>query len=238
MTVRNHGNMIIRGFSVDFIDLEDHDRVIKTVEVGEIKADQVMRGLESYDWVHPGQENDNDAYPLSDALADGALMPGAAVTYPVTFPIPDYWGEKKPNEKHATRKVHLNIHDEWGEDYTLQGMDDNGGHRFVDVITNDMHFGTPLHGGADGMITIGVAEGRGDFYNPEESWEKNNEDDPNGGGGGGRLPKTDDPYNPGTALGLALGGVGSLLMGYSTRRLAVEQEEAEARSNRSSHLKG
>ena len=237
MTVRNHGNMIIRGFSVDFIDLDDHDKVIATVKVGEIKPSQIMVGIENYDWLKPGQESDEGAYHLSEALKDGALMPGAALTYPVTFPIPEAWGEKKPNEKHATRNVHLHIHDAWGEDYSLQVMDDGGGHRFVEPITNDMHFAAPLLGGTDGVLTLHVAEGKGNFYDPEERWEKNKKDDDHGGGGdsgggGGRLPKTDDPYRPGTALGLALGGVGSLLMGYSARRLAVEQEEAEARGRK------
>ena len=234
MTVHNHGNMIIRGFSVDFIDLDDHDKVLETVKVGEIKPSMVMRGLESYDWVNPGQESDDDAYPLSEALEDGALMPGAELTYPVTFSIPDYWGVKKEGEKHATRHVHLHIHDAWGEDYTLQAMDENSGHRFVDVVTNDMHFGKQLRGGADGIVDVQAAEGRGNFYDPEERWEKNKKDDPDDGGGGRKLPQTDDPYRSGTALGLALGGAASLLMGYTTRRLAVEQEEAEAHGRHSS----
>ena len=248
MTVRNHGNMIIRGFSVDFVDLDDHDNVIATVEVGEIKPDQVMRGLESYDWVNPGQESDDSAYPLSEALQDGALMPGAALTYPVTFPIPEYWGDKKEGEKHATRNVHLHIHSEWGEDYSLQAMEEGGGHRFVESVTNDMHFGGPVHGGTDGIVNVHIAEGKGRFYDPDESWEKNGEDDPNNGGGGnngggsngggrGRLARTGDVYSPMAALGLALGGATSLLAGYSARRLAVEREVAEAHGRHSSHVK-
>lgn len=228
MTVRNHGNMIIRGFSVDIIDLDDHDNVIETVEVGEIKPSQILVGLENYDWVNPGQERDEDAYHLSEALQDGALMPGAALTYPLPMKmIPDYWGDKKPGEKHATRNVHLHIHDEWGEDYSLASQEENTGHRFVEPITSDMHFGRSLNGGTDGIVNIHVAEGRGSFYDPEERWEKKKDDPDNPNGGGGKLPQTDDPYRADTVLGLALGGFGSLMAGYSARRLAVEREEAE-----------
>lgn len=231
ITVRNHGNMIIRGFSVDLIDLDDHDNVIETVKVGEIKPSQIMVGLENYDWTKPGQERDEDAYHLSEALEDGALMPGAALTYPLPIQkIPEYWGDKKPGEKHATRNVHLHIHDEWGEEYTLTAQAEGEGHRFVEAMTNDMHFGTPLRGGSDGIMMIHVAEGRGDFYDPEERWDERRDDPDDGGntGGGGKLPKTDDPYRAGTALGLALGGFGSLLAGYSARRVAIEREEAQA----------
>lgn len=200
--VRNHGNLIIEGFDLELLD--SAGAVIDTVEIGKIDPDNIYLTASSTSWAENlmGASDPETPLRLSAEEEQGLLMPGKLVKYEVEFNIPENWsGEKTVRVRVANARTP-----------DLEAMSEDG-----NVVR---HF----HEGVDSSILLHGASAEALLYDPEESQKKNEEENKKRRE---QLPKTADLLSPLDAVGLAAGGLGALLAGYSARRVEVEREQLE-----------
>lgn len=239
--VRNHGNMIIGGFDVEMYKIGDDGKTetyVGTAHVNQIDPNKIVLNATNSDWAtvakHASTSANGDpleamaevegSLALSEAAQNGQLMPGQLMSYMVDFDIPSGWKDKVT--------VGIRIAKAWA--YGINAMSD------TDIVEH-------YHEGVVDTVFIDCdASGTNSVYDPEEriqwggtggssgggqwSGSSNSSGVGSNGGSGGikrRLPDTGDTLGVARPVGLALGGVGSALMAYSTRRAQVEREQRE-----------
>jgi len=213
--VVNHGNLIIGGFDVVLCDPDRANAEVDRVHVGEIKPDNILLTASSRNWIENlaaggSEENlqpsaDAPLLHLSAEEEAGLLMPGKELVYTVDFKIPDDWeGEKR---------VYVELDDIWTPGISADSDFDYDPQSVVKYIEP----------GIDQSVALHHDETTASLYDHEESSTKKK----NNGNGGETLPKTADLSDLLTPMGLALGGLSSMLASYSIRRSEVEREELE-----------
>lgn len=213
--VENHGNLIIGGFDVVLCDPDRANEEVDRVHVGEIKPDNILLTAASRNWIEnlaAGGSEDNlqpaaeaPTLHLSAEEEKGMLMPGKNIAYKVSFKIPDNWkGEKR---------VLVALDDIWTPGISADGDLDYDPQSVVKYIEPGVGQSVSLHND----------ETTASLYDHEESSTKKK----NNNNGGENLPKTADLSDLLTPMGLALGGLSSMLASYSIRRSEVEREELE-----------
>lgn len=211
VSVINHGNMVISGFDLELVD-GDTQGVVSTAHVGEIKPESIVLTAESFDWTSSVDEDaiDEELFHLSEALEAGALVPGVSMCYQVSFDIPEDWAQQKT--------VMVRIVNAWADE--LRSFSNGVG----DVPTVSF-----FHPGQEGTLFVAGAEVEADLVDPAEGWTSDKQDDPEPQPKprSEPLPETDDPNLLSSLPGLAIAGLGSLMAGYSARRVAVAREDAE-----------
>lgn len=232
LSLHNHGNVIITGFTAELVDSKTGERVGDLVTVGELKPELMKVTPQSCDWVSAltGSGEEGAAPTLCASLQKGQLYPGKVVAYPVSFKIPDTWSGKKT--------VIIRVVDAWASEEALLAAADDASAPLVTTF---------FHPGVEGELVIHQAEGDEELVDPAEGWSRGgnpdsptNPDNPSdtnkrkknnssssGGTGQSSLPKTSDPMALTGPAAMLLGGLGAGLAAYGSRRQAVEREEWE-----------
>lgn len=236
--VRNHGNVPIGGFDVTMYDPKNGNRAVDTFTVQTIDPAEMLKSPHSQrDWLdviegpqeyHESESADgsNASWRRSMDTGDGeVIMPGELLSYRVVFDIPETWPDDKAGSHE--KRVLLRLDNVWSPGIMVDP--------FKEVVKH-------LDEGVDGTLDMNPVDASAQLQDPEETIEKKDEPTP-----GPKptpsptpkrptrndpLPQTGDPFGAIAPLGLALGGLASLMGAYSARRVEVEREEREHTSHK------
>ncbi len=234
LDVRNHGNLIIGGFDVQMLDPARGNQVVDTAHIGALEPKSMMVNATHIGWGNAKSDSEEATPALTAEEEQGLFMPGRLMSYRASFDIPSDWkGDKR---------VFLRITNAWTpgmqvEDATAGDLKAQASDGYYDATYGPVtRF---FHPGVDGHVGMHEGEATSQLYDPAEKVEKVGDDPtdpadpvnptpasstkPNGG----TAPGTGDSLGIMGSLALALGGLGALMAGYSTRRLKNDREQEE-----------
>lgn len=246
--IRNHGNVPLSGFEVTMYDPKKGNEGVCTRTVESIDPDSVIETVSSQrDWLEhmegsasyqpsPSANKNlakraaNKSANLTTSEGDYLIMPGELLSYSISFDIPENWPNDKPDSHEKT--VLLRLNRLWSPGVMVDPL---------------LHMVTHLHEGVDGTLEISPIEAYANLQDPRETVDRDEPDpepdtdpdpepDPyhpskpsNHGAVRRSLPRTGDPLIGAAApVGLAIGGLASLMGAYSVRRTEIERERRES----------